>query len=76
MQSDGNMPALLEQKPSRFGRGAMSADFSLVAARCAAAIVAVRYNEKRKEADSVREMPPALLNVPARVYHDQAARQG
>ncbi|MGC1485240.1 MAG: hypothetical protein WA789_15720 [Candidatus Acidiferrum sp.] len=54
----------------------MSADFSLVAARCAAAIVAVRYNEKRKEADSVREMPPALLNVPARVYHDQAARQG
>ena len=53
----------------------MSADFSPVAATRAAAIVAVRYNRKRKEADSVREMPPALLNVPAQVHHDQAARQ-
>ncbi|MFI5093355.1 MAG: hypothetical protein ACHQIK_07930 [Candidatus Acidiferrales bacterium] len=67
------MPALQEQNKYRVGRGAMIADFSLVAASCAATIAAVRYNGKSEEADSAHEMPTDLLNVPARGHHDQAA---
>ncbi|MHB8499806.1 MAG: hypothetical protein ACYDCG_03955 [Candidatus Acidiferrales bacterium] len=52
----------------------MSLDFSLVAARCPAAIAAVRYTGKQRQAGSMHQLPPTLLDVPAPRHHDQAAR--
>jgi|GEM_PF-3695308 len=74
LQSDDNMPASLEQKSSESGRGFMSLDFSLVAARCPAAIAVVRYTGKQRQAGSMHQLPPTLLDVPGRRHHDQAAR--
>jgi hypothetical protein len=77
LQSDGNMPSLLEQETTRFRRGPMNRDFSVAASR-AAAIDTVRYNVvrhkgKRLEADSARHKPSALRDVLAQNHGDPSA---
>ena len=72
LQSDGNMPSLLEQEMTRCRRGPMNRDFSQAASH-AADTQAVRQNGKRVEADSVRHAPSALLNVLAQNQGDPSA---
>lgn len=73
LQSDGNMPALLEQETSRFGRGSLHSDSLPQAAGRAPATVAARYNEKRKKDVLAREMHLAQLKTSARHDNDRAA---
>ena len=77
LQSDGNMPSLLEQEMTRCRRGPMNRDFSQAASH-AAGTEAVRHNAdrhsgKRVEADSARYRPSALLNVLAQNQGDPSA---
>ena len=73
LQSDGNMPALLEQERTRFRRGPMKRDFSQMAASGVAAMQAVRQDEYRFEAGSVCHSLSRLQHVCAQRLHDQTA---
>lgn len=73
LQSDGNMPALLEQETSRFGRGSLHSDSLPQAAGRAPAIAAARYNGKLTKGVLAREMYLTQLKTSARRRDDLAA---
>jgi len=75
LQTDGNMPALLAQPTSRFGRGSMSVNSLPEAARSRAAMAAIRYNGKQGETDSVQIELPAPLKAPGPGRQNHTAGQ-